>query len=176
MGNMFGRRHKYVPDMTGSTIPPDSIPDIDIGLTRRHLAEEDRFFRSDKGKIIDSFILFAQLVQLAPNAEKERVAREFVAFAPDAARAFYAMDVMYARQAREANVPYEPAGLPEHPGFHRLAFICEREKHFDEAIALCAEARRQGWHGDWDKTMARCRARQAGLAKHPRHPKPSAAA
>jgi len=109
-------------------------------------------------------------MSVAANAQQEGLAREFITFAADAARAIEALDELHARQAREADLESEQLGLPEHPGFDRLAFICERERRFDDAIALCSEARRQGWHGDWDKRIARCTAKQAGRAKHPRHP------
>ena len=50
--------------------------------------------------------------------------------------------------------------LPAHTGFEQLAIIRERERDFGEAIRLSREAQGQGWSGDWEKRIARCRAKQ----------------
>lgn len=49
--------------------------------------------------------------------------------------------------------------LPSHRGFERLAIILEKRRDFTGCIALCEEAREQGWCGDWDRRIARCRAK-----------------
>lgn len=57
--------------------------------------------------------------------------------------------------------PYPgPFSLPTHKGFTQLAIILERERRYDEALALCAQAKEQGWAGDWDKRMQRLRQKQ----------------
>ncbi len=48
------------------------------------------------------------------------------------------------------------ATLPSHVGYKQLAIILEKEKKYDKAIALCNQAKREGWNDDWDKRIERC--------------------
>lgn len=173
MGSHSWRRNLRPPDSTGDT--PQRPVFLDTRMLRRHMAEEDRFFRSNRGQLIEQFILYSALLLQAPNAQKDDLARELIAFSDDAARAIQTLDAMRARQAEEGHWEYEALGMPKHPGFERLSFTCEREKRFEEAIALCAEAKGQGWVGDWDRRIGRCTAKLAGSRKHPRHPNQGAA-
>jgi hypothetical protein len=50
--------------------------------------------------------------------------------------------------------------IPSHTGFRQLAVIREKLGEFDEAIALCGRARDEGWMGDWEARMSRCRHRR----------------
>ncbi|MDZ7702928.1 MAG: hypothetical protein U5L04_00405 [Trueperaceae bacterium] len=54
---------------------------------------------------------------------------------------------------------YEDSPLPSHVGYRRLAIILEKQKKYQEAIDLCICAKEQGWSGDWEKRIERCRAR-----------------
>lgn len=51
----------------------------------------------------------------------------------------------------------EPAKFvaPAHPGYKQLAIILEKEKRFEEALALVNEADAAGWNGDWVKRRER---------------------
>jgi hypothetical protein len=49
--------------------------------------------------------------------------------------------------------------LPAHTGYTQLAIILEKEKRFEEAIALIEEAKANGWSGDWDSRMKRLRSK-----------------
>lgn len=53
------------------------------------------------------------------------------------------------------------SNLPSHKGYEQLAIIREKDKDFAGAIALAEEAKAMGWAGDWDKRIARCRAKLA---------------
>ncbi len=61
-------------------------------------------------------------------------------------------------------IDYKKEGaLPSHTGYEQLAIIREKHGGFAEAIALCEEAKRQGWgegctkgRFDWDKRINRC--------------------
>jgi hypothetical protein len=61
--------------------------------------------------------------------------------------------------------------LPSHTGFEQLSIIREKQGAFDEAIALCTRAKKEGWMGNWDKRIARCTAKrqkaQAGRRTRP---------
>ena len=46
--------------------------------------------------------------------------------------------------------------LPGHPGYDALGVVLERDQRFIETIALCQQAKAQGWCGDWDSRIARC--------------------
>jgi hypothetical protein len=49
--------------------------------------------------------------------------------------------------------------VPSHTGFKQLAVIREKQGEFDEVIALCSRAKDEGWMGDWDTRISRCRSR-----------------
>lgn len=51
--------------------------------------------------------------------------------------------------------------VPRPLGFWQLAVILEKEGNYAEAIALATQALEQGWAGDWEKRIARCRQRLA---------------
>ncbi len=51
---------------------------------------------------------------------------------------------------------YEHEKLPMHTGYEQLAIILEKQSKFNEVIALCENAKNQGWGGDWDKRIERC--------------------
>jgi len=72
--------------------------------------------------------------------------------------------ISIAPQAAVAFLKERADGLPAHTGFKQLAIIREKQGNFEEAIALCEEARRQGWGlgmtagaEDWDKRIERLR-------------------
>ena len=52
---------------------------------------------------------------------------------------------------------YKNSPLPSHTGYEQLAIILEKQKNFENAIKLCEQAARQGWAGDWDKRIDRCK-------------------
>ncbi|HNV97439.1 MAG TPA: hypothetical protein PKL13_04010 [bacterium] len=46
--------------------------------------------------------------------------------------------------------------LPMHTGYEQLAIILEKQNQFDEVVALCEQAKKQEWGGEWDKRIERC--------------------
>lgn len=44
-----------------------------------------------------------------------------------------------------------------HSGYTRLAIVKEKEKKFEEVIVLCQKAQDEGWGGDWQKRIERCK-------------------
>jgi len=52
---------------------------------------------------------------------------------------------------------YKDSPLPRHIGFEQLAIIYEKQKHFTKAIEISQEALKQGWNGDWEKRIGRCK-------------------
>lgn len=59
------------------------------------------------------------------------------------------------KQQMLADSPDQP--LPSHTGFKQLAIIREKEGDFEAAIELSESALLNGWAGDWEKRIERCR-------------------
>ena len=51
--------------------------------------------------------------------------------------------------------------IPSHHGFKQLAIIEEKRGNYGEAIALCEQAKSDGWWGDWDNRNGRLRKKLA---------------
>lgn len=68
-----------------------------------------------------------------------------IAIAPEAAAAFLKT--------------FDGGSLPAHKGYEQLAIVLEKQKKFQEAIALCIQADSQGWAGDWQNRISRCKKR-----------------
>ncbi|EMK6579009.1 hypothetical protein V9K10_003629 [Vibrio cholerae] len=49
--------------------------------------------------------------------------------------------------------------LPAHKGYRQLAIVLEKQKRYGEVVSLCEKAKSQGWAGDWDKRIDRCKKR-----------------
>lgn len=63
--------------------------------------------------------------------------------------------VMVARSIPESEL--KEFTLPAHHGYRQLAIIWEKENKFEMVISICAKAMAQGWQGDWEKRIERCR-------------------
>lgn len=66
---------------------------------------------------------------------------------------------MQSEAAQEFKSQYPHQELPSHAGYDQLAIILEKAKEFDRAIKLCLDAKANGWSGDWDKRITRCKAK-----------------
>lgn len=93
----------------------------------------------------------------APTSRHAEVARECVALSEAAAVAFRAEEDRHRRAAEAADFARDPKELPSHPGYKRLVIDAEKDGNFAEAIRLCESALAQGWSGDWEKRIERCR-------------------
>jgi len=72
--------------------------------------------------------------------------RKQINYAPNAAKAF--------------KMEYNDEFLPSHRGYKQLAIILEKQKKYSDAIALCTQAMDQGWFGDWQKRIERCKKKE----------------
>jgi len=52
---------------------------------------------------------------------------------------------------------YGDSQLPAHEGYEQLCIILEKQGKFDEAIKFAEQAKKQGWSGDWDGRVERCK-------------------
>lgn len=99
--------------------------------------------------------------------------RSQIAIAPQAAEAFVPSqakpvvvvdwlndsEAEIQRKARMISEGHATTGgldsLPSHYGFKQLSIILQKRGDFNDALAVCREAKGQGWDGDWDKRIAR---------------------
>ncbi|MCC6368181.1 MAG: hypothetical protein IT165_32045 [Bryobacterales bacterium] len=83
---------------------------------------------------------FPDALQLAVDAYRKQIS-----IAPRAAEVFK-------REWRLVPLPL---------GFWQLAVILEKRRNYAEAVELAMQALQQGWDGDWEKRIARCKRRMA---------------
>jgi tetratricopeptide (TPR) repeat protein len=71
--------------------------------------------------------------------------------------------ICYAQKAAKAFKREYKNSLPTHKGYEQLAIILEKQNKYSEAIEICQQALEQGWAGDWERRIERCR-KKAGNA------------
>lgn len=54
---------------------------------------------------------------------------------------------------------YPNSLLPSHTGYKKLAIIYYNQGKYRDVIDLCNQAKNQGWNGDWDKRIERCKSK-----------------
>ena len=125
----------------------------DIPLARRILAKSVERQESETGSVIDRHFIYYHMIRVYyrdRNRDKNALAlaietcEKQIALAPE---------VIRERPQEWGEV------LPAHPGFQQLAIILERNKDYEGAIRLSEGALRQGWAGDWEKRISRCKQR-----------------
>ena len=47
--------------------------------------------------------------------------------------------------------------LPAHIGYKQLVIVKEKEQKYQAVIDLCAKALKEGWNGDWEHRIERCK-------------------
>ena len=52
---------------------------------------------------------------------------------------------------------YSGESLPSHKGYQQLVIVKEKQKEYMDAINLSEKALNQGWAGDWEKRIERCK-------------------
>jgi hypothetical protein len=57
-----------------------------------------------------------------------------------------------------------PGELPAHVGYQQLAIIQEKQGDFESAINLSQKAYEEGWAGDWENRIERCKKKLAKRA------------
>ena len=125
----------------------------EITLARRILAKAVERQEAETGDIVDRHFTYGNMIRVYyrdRNRDKNALA--------------------LAIQACEKQIAIAPQvicewpkewddGLPVHGGFLQLVIILEKNKDYEGAIRLAKEALRQGWNGDWEKRIARCKQR-----------------
>ena len=65
--------------------------------------------------------------------------------------------IMISEKAIIAFQNEDDAPLPGHTGFKQLCIIKEKQKDYISVIKIAEMAMKQGWSGDWEKRINRCR-------------------
>lgn len=47
--------------------------------------------------------------------------------------------------------------MPFHTGYNQLVIVKEKEKKYQAVIDLCTKAQKEGWSGDWEHRIERCK-------------------
>ena len=110
---------------------------------------------STSGSVLDHH--FALQDQIQGNYRKRKQGSEFLL----AAVAACEQQIELARDAAAAFRRDGFSDLPAHIGYKQLAVIREKQHRFEDAIKLATIATVQGWAGDWDHRIARCKKRLA---------------
>jgi len=108
-----------------------------------------------KGSVLDAHFLYGQKLAIyykdrdKPGYKEKAIeaCNQQIALGEKAVHAF--------------RIEYKDSPLPSHKGFDQLAIILEKQGKFDETIELCQKAHTQGWAGDWEKRIERCREKAA---------------
>jgi tetratricopeptide (TPR) repeat protein len=121
----------------------------DIARKILRKADEVNSKRGSTEDILDEHFTISQAITIYYRDRKDRgyydqavrLCRRQIELAPRAKEAFL------------TKYPEQP--LPSHAGYKQLVIILDKEKKWTEAVALCKQAQREGWSGDWDKRIAR---------------------
>lgn len=62
-----------------------------------------------------------------------------------------------ADEVKKSFIREDDRPLPRHYGFKQYSIILEKERKFEEAVALCILANDQGWNGDWPTRIEKLR-------------------
>lgn len=120
-------------------------------LANRIMAKAIEVAQNSQNDILDIHFLYSEMVHLYyPQRENKNMfnkaidaCKQQIAIAPQAAKAFHKK--------------YRGEALPSHRGYEQLVIILDKQSKQKEAIALCQQAKKQKWSGDWDKRTARYR-------------------
>ena len=129
-------------------------PSEDLPLARRIIDEAVRRGEGRYGQILDRHFVYQHMITVYYRDRNRDPSS--LALAIKACENQIALGV---RTGQAFLSEYPGELLPAHVGFKQLAIIREKQKDYQEAIRLSEEALRQGWSGDWDKRIARCKRR-----------------
>ena len=125
----------------------------DISLARRILAKSVERQESETGSVIDRHFIYGHMIRVYYRDRNRDGNTLALAIQTCEKQIALAPQVIHEWPKEWRKV------LPAHSGFQQLAIILERNKDYEGAIRLSQEALRQGWAGDWEKRIARCKQR-----------------
>ena len=123
----------------------------DILLARRIMAKSVERQESETGATIDRHFIYDCMIQVYYRDRNRD--ENALTLAVEACEKQIALAPQVIREQ-----PKDWEGeLPTHLGFQQLAIVRERDRDYKDAIHLSEVALQQGWAGDWEKRIARCR-------------------
>ena len=125
----------------------------EITLARRILAKAVERQEAETGNIVDKHFTYGHMIRVYYRDRNRD--ENALALAIEACEKQISIAPQVIREWPEE----WGEGLPVHGGFLQLAIILEKNKDYEGAIRLSEEALRQGWNGDWEKRIARCKQR-----------------
>ena len=128
----------------------------DVPLARRILAKGVERQESETGDIIDRHFTYAHMIKVYYRDRNRD--ESALALAIEACQKQIAIAPQVIEEWTKDSLASQ-GGLPAHSGFEQLAIILEKNKDYEGAIQLSQQALQQGWNGDWEKRIARCRQR-----------------
>lgn len=127
-------------------------PKDDLPIAMRLLKKGVELGEDKHGSTLDQHFTLGNMIKVYyrnRQNDSESLARAAEACEKQIALAPFAADMFKLEEWFE--------NLPAHLGFQQLAIIREKEGNVDEAIRLSSKALVQGWSGDWEKRIARCK-------------------
>jgi len=141
--------------------PPDATPAEDAEAYQYDIALESSpetqarvqlevQSRAPLGNILDTHYLYEEVIAYFNGLRAEdplalpltaQACMQHIALAPEIKEAFAARGL----------------SLPTHAGYETLAGIREKQRRFKDVVEMCMDAKAEGWAGDWDQRIARCR-------------------
>lgn len=109
---------------------------------------------SNKSRILDIHFLYSTKVEFLYKD------RDSVPQGLEKAIEACQQQIDYSNKAAIAFKKQHNDSLPSHKGYQQLVIIKEKQKNFLEAINLSEKALKQGWAGDWEKRIERCKKKQ----------------
>lgn len=112
---------------------------------------------SDKISFLDLHFLYQSKIQIYyRNRDNDE-------FALSSAIEACKQQISISEKTKEAFIKEMGFPLPGHVGYKQLCIIMEKQKNFKEVIWLSKIAKEQGWSGDWDKRVEKCKKKMENI-------------
>lgn len=105
---------------------------------------------SENTSVPDLYFLYQNMIEIY---YKDRDFDDYLGKTVEACRKMIAL----APQAAQAYQNKFQGGLLGHKGYEQLAIILEKQNKYEEVIRLCKQAIQEGWSGDWENRISRCK-------------------
>lgn len=100
-------------------------------------------------RVVDAHVLYDRMIEFAFSYRDPAIS--------SLNRTIRACEYQILIAAEVASELAQNEPLPGHRGFRQLAMIREQEEDYRTVIYLCQQALQQGWSGDWQKRIDRCK-------------------
>ena len=125
-----------------------------ISFAYKILAKAESFL-DDETDILDRHFLYSNSISLYYRSREHP---DYYAKAIEACKSQISLSTEVSKIFHRL---YQNQPLPSHAGYKQLAIVLEKGKRYQKAVDLCTEAQNEGWAGDWQKRINRCREKGA---------------